>query len=151
MRLLQVLFGHVTQGLRDFQWVLGHHFLRGTGVESTRGALLHPACIIVFCWGVAVSLMVSVVELIHGSGTHFRIVTAIKCKEKPILHQEIDEGFGLRSLLSRRLIGSLLGALWRDCRSKSGAVSECRMSSSVILLPFDGPGFPFAPKRLVCA
>ena len=24
MRLLQVLFGHVTQGLRDFEWVIGH-------------------------------------------------------------------------------------------------------------------------------
>src|SRR5271157_2261946 len=36
------------QVLRDFDWVIGHHFLPGhRSNESTRGALLHPACIIV--------------------------------------------------------------------------------------------------------
>jgi hypothetical protein len=43
-----------------------------------------PAGIIVFCRGVAVSLMVSFVEFVHGSRTLFRIVTAIKSKERCI-------------------------------------------------------------------
>src|SRR5208337_161236 len=55
-----------------------------------------------------------------------RIVTAIKCKEKPILHKEIDAGFGLRSCLCRRLVVSLLEVVWKDGMGKSGAVSECR-------------------------
>ena len=96
-------------------------------------AALLPACasIIVFCWGVVVSLMVSVVELIHGGGTHFRIVTAIKSKEKPILHHEIDKRFGLCSF---RLIGSLFEVVWKDGMSKSGAV--CESWNDVLLYNF---------------
>jgi hypothetical protein len=30
MRLLHVLFGQVTHDLRNFEWVFGHNFLRGT-------------------------------------------------------------------------------------------------------------------------
>ena len=34
MRLLQVLFGHVPQGLRDFKRVIGHDFLPGNKVQK---------------------------------------------------------------------------------------------------------------------
>ena len=77
-------------------------------MRGEEAALLPASASIVVCWGVAVSLMVSFVELIHGSRTHFRIVTAIESKEKPILHQEIDESFGPCSVLCRRLAGCLL-------------------------------------------
>ena len=71
-------------------------------MRGEKAALL-PACasIRVFSWRVAVRLMVSFVELIHRSGTHVRIIAAIKSKERPIVHQEIDARFGLRSLFCR--------------------------------------------------
>jgi len=59
------------------------------------------ACITVFCWGEAVSLDVSFVQFVHGNSPHVGIVTAIKSKEKPILHHDIDKRFGLRSVLDR--------------------------------------------------
>jgi hypothetical protein len=95
-------------------------------MKKEAAALLRPASIIIFCWGVAVSLKVSIVELIHCGGAHFRIVTAIKSKEKPILHKEIDEGFGLRNFLLRWLVVSPPHVVRKDGVSKNGAVSESR-------------------------
>src|SRR6516164_9594618 len=90
------------------------------------GALRHPACIIVLCRGVAVSLKVSIVELIHCGSTHFRIDTAIKSKEKPILHKEIYKGFGPRSFLLRWLVVSPPHVVPKDGVSKNGTLFECR-------------------------
>ena len=45
--------------------------------------------------------MLSFVQFVHGDGPHVGIVTAIKSKEKPILHHDIDKRFGLRSVLDR--------------------------------------------------
>jgi hypothetical protein len=95
-------------------------------MKKEAAALLRPASIIIFCWGVAVSLKVSIVELIHCGGAHFRIVTAIKSKEKPILHKEIDKGFGLRNFLLRRLVVSPSHIVRKDGVSKNGPVSESR-------------------------
>jgi hypothetical protein len=95
-------------------------------MKKEAAALPPPASIIVFCWGVAVSLKVSIVELLHCGSTHFRIVTAIKSKEKPILHKEIDKGFGLRNFLLRWLVVSPPHVVPKDGVSKNGAVSESR-------------------------
>ena len=34
MRLFYVLFGYIAQGLRDFEWVIGHDFLPGNKVQK---------------------------------------------------------------------------------------------------------------------
>jgi hypothetical protein len=58
------------------------------------------------------------------NGPHFGIVTAIKSKEKPILHHDIDKRFGLRGVLGGRGVASLLGAILKDAMSNRGAVSQ---------------------------
>jgi len=38
MRLSQILFGRLTQGLRDFEWAVGHHFSPGLNQAALIGS-----------------------------------------------------------------------------------------------------------------